>query len=200
MLDLHRDKFAALETAAAGFFGRLPFSPNQYTVFSLLMILACVVFMTSGFYPAALVFFAISGMLDFIDGAVARGRQMASPRGAYLDTVVDRYVEAVLLFGFLLIGLPGVIMPSYLWIFFLLLGSTMTTYAKAAASEKKLYAGELKGGIMSRGERMILYFMALFMLNFNWFWVTYIIIGLAVLTNITAFERICSAFTSEKRK
>jgi phosphatidylglycerophosphate synthase len=125
---------------------------------------------------------------------------MASPRGAYLDTIADRYVEALLLLGFLFIGLPGVIFPSNVWLFLILFGSTMTTYAKAAASEKKIIDRELKGGLMSRGERMIIYAGALLILNFNWVWVTYILIGLAFLTNITAFQRIASALRIEKKQ
>ncbi len=200
MLDLHRDKFAGLEKTVAGIFCRLPLSPNQYTVLSVLMIIACVVFMMFGAYPAALVFFLVAGILDFIDGAVARGRMMASPRGAYLDTIADRYVEALLLMGFLFIGLPDVIFPGNIWLFLILFGSTMTTYAKAAASEKKISDRELKGGLMSRGERMIIYAGALLILNFNWVWVTYILIGLAFLTNITAFQRIASALKIEKKQ
>jgi len=199
MLDLHRDKFESLEKTVAGIFCRLPFTPNQYTVLSFFMILACVFFMLAGVYPAALVFFIAAGMLDLVDGAVARRRLIASPQGAYLDTITDRYVEALLLFGFMLIGLPGVIFSSCVWLFLILFGSTMTTYAKAAASEKKLCASELKGGLMSRGERMILYAAALLMLNFSWIWVTYIIIGLAVLTNVTALQSISSALKRDKK-
>jgi uncharacterized membrane protein YuzA (DUF378 family) len=53
---------------------------------------------------------------------------------------------------------------------------------------------------MSRGERMIIYAGALLILNFNWVWVTYILIGLAFLTNITAFQRIASALRIEKKQ
>lgn len=199
MLDLHRDKFEFLEIATAGIFCRLPFTPNQYTGLSVFMVLVCVICMQTGAYAAALGFFIIAGMLDLIDGAVARKRGLVSPRGAYFDTVADRYVESLLLLGFLLIGLPGVFLPSHVWIFLILFGSTMTTYAKAAASEKKLCINELKGGLMSRGERMILYVAALLMLNFNWIWVTYIMMVLAILTNITAFQRIAAALKSAKK-
>lgn len=199
MLDLHRDKFTGLETVTAGIFCRLPFTPNQYTGLSLLAILFCVALMSVGSYPAALVFFIAAGMLDLVDGAVARRRRIVSPQGAYLDTITDRYVEALLLLGFILIGLPDAILPGYIWLFLILFGSTMTTYAKAAASEKKLSASELKGGLMSRGERMILYAVALLILNFSWIWVTYIMMMLAVLTNITALQRIYSAFKRDKK-
>jgi len=66
----------------------------------------------------------------------------------------------------------------------------MTTYAKAAAKEKELVKIELKKGLIGRGERMILMFLALCLGVFNLAWLLYLIIVLAVLSNLTALERI----------
>lgn len=199
MLDLHRDKFLGLEKKTASIFSRLPLTPNQYTTLSIFSIAICVLFVFSESYCAALVFFIIAGALDFIDGAVARAKRLATPEGAYWDTVADRYIEFILLFGFLFLSLPDFFLPAYAWIFLILFGSGMTTYAKAAASEKKLAIQELKGGLMSRGERMIFYALALFSLNLSVFLVTYILAFLAVATNITAVHRIGMALDKRRR-
>ena len=41
----------------------------------------------------------LAGTLDILDGAVARRRQAASPRGAFVDSVVDRWAEFATFLG-----------------------------------------------------------------------------------------------------
>ena len=52
----------------------------------------------------ALFFLLLSSLLDFIDGAVARYMKKTSIKGAYLDTICDRYVEGLIFLGLLLIN------------------------------------------------------------------------------------------------
>jgi len=143
-----------------------------------------------GHYIATLALFIAAAGLDFIDGAVARKKGLATKRGAYWDTIADRCVEAMLLFGLLFCQLPDFYLPAAGWIFLALFGSTMTTYAKAAAKEKGLCDAELKGGLMSRGERLIAYFAIIILLPISLDWVAAILAALAILTNITALQRI----------
>lgn len=128
--------------------------------------------------------------MDFVDGSVARFRKITTKKGAYLDTVFDRYVEAIFLFGLLFLPFPVVIFPSYIWIFLILFGAMMTTYAKSAAKEKELLEGELKGGIFSRAERLIMSFIILLSLIVTPQYTIYLIILMAVLSNIAAIQRI----------
>jgi uncharacterized membrane protein YqjE len=66
----------------------------------------------------------------------------------------------------------------------------MTTYAKSAAKEKELLEGELKGGIFSRAERLIMSFIILLSLIVAPQYTIYLIILMAVLSNIAAIQRI----------
>ena len=110
-----------------------------------------------------------------------------------MDTICDRYVEGFLLFGMLFLPLPKILLPGYAWVFLILFGSLLTTYAKATAKEKELVAQELKGGLLSRAERLILLITSLILGIFNFSWMTYLLILIAILTNFTAFQRINSA-------
>ena len=194
MLDLHRNWFGGIENKTANVFAALPFTPNQYTSLSIASALAMLYLIIAGHYVAALALFVVAGGLDFVDGAVARKRGLATKRGAYWDTIADRYVEAILLFGLLFCQLPDFYLPVAAWIFLALFGSTMTTYAKAAAKEKELRDAELKGGLMSRGERLIAYFLILAaMIWGNYYLAAAITAILAVLANITAGQRISAA-------
>jgi archaetidylinositol phosphate synthase len=144
----------------------------------------------------ATVFFLIASFLDFVDGAVARYKNLSTKFGAYLDTICDRYVEAIFLLGILFLPLPKIILPKEFWIFLILFGSLMTTYAKAAAKEKELVVSELKGGILSRSERLFLFLLALIFGNFNLNWMMVVLIFTAILTNLTAIQRIFFAIKS----
>jgi len=193
MLDLHRDWFRGIEARTAKIFAVLPFSPNQYTIFSIFFALACAYFLFTGNYRLSLIFFVLAAGMDFVDGAVARLKGLSTKKGAYCDTIADRYVEAILLFGLLFVELPQFYLPGCVWIFLVLFGSTMTTYAKAAAKEKGLADAELKGGLMSRGERILIFTAILALLGYSKEWVVYLLAILAVLCNITAVQRISAA-------
>jgi hypothetical protein len=70
----------------------------------------------------------------------------------------------------------------------------MTTYAKAAAKEKGLCDAELKGGLMSRGERLAAYFLILAAMIWGNYYLAAVIIAVsAMLANITAGQRISAA-------
>jgi len=156
--------------------------------------LAMLCLIAASHYIATLALFIVAAGLDFIDGAVARKRGLATKRGAYWDTIADRYVEAIFLFGLLFCGLPDFFLPAAAWIFLALFGSTMTTYAKAAAKEKGLCDAELKGGLMSRGERLAAYFLILAAMIWGNYYLAAVIIAVsAMLANITAGQRISAA-------
>jgi phosphatidylglycerophosphate synthase len=193
MLDLHRDLFRGAEKAVADFFSPLPITPNQYSFNSVIFAFICFYFLIKQSLAWAVLFFLLAVFMDFIDGAVARRKNLATKKGAYLDTIFDRFVEGIVLFGFLFLPLPQIFFPGFVWIFLILFGSMMTTYAKSAAKEKELTAKELKGGWMSRGERTIFYLLAMIAGIFCAEGMVWILAIMAVLTNFTAVQRIFSA-------
>lgn len=200
MLDLHRNLFKGAEKIVGEIFSLPAITPNQYTLISVFFALASSYFLINQKIILAIVFFLIAGFLDFVDGAVARHKNMATKTGAYLDTVIDRYVEGLLLLGMLFLPLPEIFFPAYVWIFLILFGSIMTTYAKAAAKEKNLTDQEMKGGLLSRGERIILLTTALILGLFSFIWMTYLLIAVALLSNFTALQRINSAIKLNLQK
>ena len=200
MLDLYRNSFKKWEKKVGEIFSFLPISPNQYTLISIFFAIFSFYFLIKQNLILAIFFFLIAGFLDFIDGAVARYRNISTKIGAYLDTICDRYVEGIFLLGMLFLSLPKVLLPGYVWIFLILFGSTMTTYAKAAAKEKELVKQELKSGLLSRVERIILLIISLILGIFDFSWMTYLLIAIAILTNFTALQRILTAIKINEKK
>lgn len=192
-LSQKRERFKSLETEVGEIFSKIPLAPNQYTLFSLVWALLALYFLIKMRFLPTLSFFVLAVFFDFIDGAVARFSGRVTKIGAYLDTICDRYVEGIILLGFLFLPLPRWGLEAKIWIFLALLGSLMTTYAKAAAKEKGLIEEELKKGWLTRPERAVLIFLALGLGIFNFSLILCPIIILALLSNLTAFQRIYSS-------
>jgi phosphatidylglycerophosphate synthase len=193
MLEEKREKFKKIENKIGKIFSKLGPSPNQYTLNSIFFGFFCFLFLLYRNFSLAFVFFLISAFLDFVDGAVARYSNRVTKKGAYLDTISDRFVEGLIFLGFLSLPLPKFIIEAKYWIFLAFFGSLMTTYAKAAAKEKELISQELKKGFFGRGERMILITVTILLGIFNQNLMIYPISLLAVLSNLTTIQRIVLA-------
>jgi len=202
MLDTKRHWFKDLEKIVGSVFGAFPLTPNQYTYLSGVFALIGLWYMMGENLVWATVMFLIAAGLDFVDGAVARKKNMSSKVGAYLDTVFDRYVEGIIFFGMLFLMLPEVFIPGQAWVYLAIFGSVVTTYAKAAAKEKDLVNQELKGGLLSRGERLILIFIALILgiIYPDYLYMTYVVAIIAILANFTAIQRVHSAISINTAK
>lgn len=199
MLDQKRDSFRGFEKKLGEIFNHLPISPNQWTLISVLTGLLSLYFVIRQYFILAIVFFLLAGLADYLNGIIARQRNIYTKSFRYLDTIADRYVDGFILFGMLFLPLPNIFLPGYVWIFLILFGSLVTAFAKAAAKEKEMVINELKGGLVTRSERIILISIALFLgiIDGSFVWTTYLLIFLAVITNFTAIQRIHSAIRAD---
>jgi archaetidylinositol phosphate synthase len=188
-----RDRFANFSVKVGILFSKLPLSANAWTLLSLVPVFAALWYLVNGQFLWAAGLFLLSAFMDLIDGSVGRVTGTVSKKGAYLDTVVDRYVEGIVVFGLLFAGLPGFYLPSAFWLFLYFFGAMMTTYVKAAAKEKELTEKEIRGGFLERAERLIILFIGILAASLDLFYLTYTIVVLAVLSNITALQRIWAA-------
>ena len=137
-----------------------------------------------------------SGTLDIIDGRVARRTNSGSARGAFLDSVIDRYADS---FGYL--GLVIFFRDSWVlwWVLFALLGGLLVSYTRARAEG---LGAECTVGLLQRAERyVILGFGTIFgsllehiggrlLPGPPYVLIVLTIVVLAVLTNITALQRV----------
>ena len=189
-----RPKFNKLSIKIGLIFSKLPFTPNQWTFIGILPALAAAWLLTQQAWLLAGALFFISASIDLIDGSVARVTGRTTLFGAYLDTIVDRYVETIIIAALFFAGLPAVFsIAAAFWIFFYYFGSIMSTYVKAAAKEKGYVDEEIKGGIVERAEKLLILFAGILAAYFNPIYLVYVLIGLGVLANITALQRIAIA-------
>ncbi len=206
MLYERREKFQDLSIKIGMLFSKLPLSPNAWTISSIVPALISFYFLIqrqdATSYLIAAFFFALSAFIDVIDGAVARVTGRVTVVGAYLDTITDRLIEFIIIFGLFFSAYPRVFLASKSWIFILLFGSMMTTYVKAAAFEKRIVQSELKGGILERGERLFLIFLIILVsglpISDSLLYASYIIVLTAVLALVSATQRFIIAVKSWK--
>lgn len=197
MLYAGRQRFERLSVKVGLLFSKLPLTPNMWTLVSLLPAIAAAYYLAKDSFLLAAGLFIVAAFLDLVDGSVARVTGKVSRFGAYLDTVVDRYVEALVVLALLFVALPepDFLFPIKAWIFIYLFGAMMTTYAKAAAKEKEIVkeGQELKGGALERAERLIILFVGIVLAAVNVAYLSVVVVILAIFANITALQRIVKA-------
>ena len=121
-------------------FSRLGVPANTWTVLSLLpAFLGVICLYYKQLFPG-FILFLISAFIDIIDGNVARVTKSVSSFGAFLDGLIDRYVEILLYLGlwFYLDGGPTFIISSSLWIILLVYSAIMPSFITAYADHRKV--------------------------------------------------------------
>ncbi len=191
MLYKNREKFAGLGNAVGKKFSMLPLSADQWSALTFVAAMAASYLIASSSFLYAAMLFAIAAFFDLVDGSVARFRNASTAKGAFYDTIIDRYVEFVVILALFVASLPDFLVSIRIWLLLLLFGGMMTTYARASA--KRDMNVEVKGGIVERGERLIILFIGIIAAIFSTAYLSYAIVLLAVLSNISALQRIVSA-------
>jgi CDP-diacylglycerol---glycerol-3-phosphate 3-phosphatidyltransferase len=149
---LGRFPMEAVHWAARGVGWRLVrwrVSPDALTLTSLVITLASLPLAACGYHLLAGCVFLFGAAFDALDGIVARARGLASPAGAVLDAIVDRYADAAPLLGLALYFRHSVWALSL--VLAAIVGSMMVSYVRAKHEGLGL---ELPGWIMRRAERI----------------------------------------------
>ena len=125
-------------------------SPNAITALSLLLCMLAGAAAALGHLPGAVWLFSSAGILDVLDGRLARlsGHQTAA--GALFDSVSDRWGELCAFAGY------AWFLHDSPWLFAVLgasAGSMMVSYTRARGEGLGV---DLAGGIMQRAERVVL--------------------------------------------
>lgn len=191
MLAKRRMAFSNLSYRTGRVFSKICSSPNKWTLFTFVPTIVTMYFILNQEFIFAAISFIVASFLDFVDGSVARVTGRSTNLGAYMDTIVDRYIEFLVIVPLLFAGLPGFYLPFAFWLLLYLFGSMMTTYAKASAKETGLVPEGLRGGLLERAERLIILTAGFFLAGFlGTIYLTMVIAALAVLSNLTAIQRV----------
>jgi soluble lytic murein transglycosylase len=161
---------------------RLRLRPNHLTMCGLLVSACAGAAFVFGHVRLAGVLLILAGLFDLFDGSLARASGQATTFGAFLDSVIDRYSDIVVMLGIVVLYARMPHARGALLAMAGLAGSVMVSYTKARAESIGVSCNV---GVMERPERLIcLIAGALLGLMEPALWV------LAVLANLTALQRI----------
>ena len=152
-LDQFRPHASALTDPIVALARRLGLGPNAVSVIAFAFALAAgATFYAAGrtheLYLLGAVFVLCNGLLDVVDGALARDLGVSSRAGDLLDHVLDRYADIVVIAGLAagidryalgLAAVTGVLMTSYLG-----------TQSQAVGLDR------VYGGLLGRADRLAL--------------------------------------------
>ncbi|WP_420634513.1 CDP-alcohol phosphatidyltransferase family protein [Candidatus Palauibacter sp.] len=195
--DLGERALRAILEPVMGWLTRRRVHPNVISTLGFLITCSSGYFFHQHHVSTAGFLILLGGVFDLFDGTVARRTGLASSFGAFYDSTLDRLSEIVVYLGLLSLyndyrlelGDVGMIY----WIVLALAGSLMISYTRARAEALGI---DCYVGLMQRPERVILIgFAALIfgettMLGEQGLVLRAVIIVLAILTNLTAFQRI----------
>lgn len=134
------------------------FKPNTMSALgAILGALSGVLYWAAGVFPnqmqilllLALTSLFSSGLCDSLDGALARLYEQATVLGGFLDSMLDRYVDAAVICGLILGGLC-----DQSWGLLALVGSLLTSYARARSEAADVPMETV--GIIERAERILI--------------------------------------------
>ena len=187
------------------FLVRKRFNPDHITLLSFGFNAAgCILFCVGWVFMAgwAVIF---AGTLDVLDGRIARKIGTASKRGAFFDSMLDRYGEILIFLGLAVHFRGSILFPVIL---LALAGSLMVSYTRARAEGLGVTC---RVGMMQRPERIVLlglgaiFSSVLYMLrgtigmNAGPYLMGLVLVLLAILANHTAFSRMIHVMRELKK-
>ena len=182
MISRRKDKIAKFFQPLAKILEKTHLSPNAITVIGFLLSLLIVPFAVQLQYFFAGAIIIITGLFDALDGALARLTNRVTLWGGFLDSVLDRYSDAIIMLAIIYAGLCNIV-----WGFVALIGSLLVSYSRARveAFGVKRYAV----GFAERPVRLLLIALSFFLESWYPRTINYAVIALAILTHLTVLER-----------
>jgi len=165
--------------------------PNQLTVLGLFCSGLAAAAFVADYQRLGGLLLALAGALDILDGSLARVSGQVSPFGAFLDSVLDRYSDLLVLAGLVVLFMGKSRVWDVVGALAALIGTVMVSYTRARAESVGV---QCRVGFMERGERLLALIVgALLDLLAPAVWVV------AVGANVTAIHRIAHTWRATRR-
>lgn len=174
--------------------------PNLISTIGFCVSLAAAALIFARYLVPGFFVFLLGGMMDILDGRVARRTGLASKFGAFYDSTLDRVSEIVVYFSIYAYFRP---LDSFWYVGYIVItamvGSLMVSYSRARAEALGV---ECKVGMMQRPERVVLLGLGglligpLRALGVAWEFAPLLVAlgAIAILANFTALERIYEVY------
>jgi len=138
---------------------RLGVSPNAITTIGTLLVVLSAVAFGLGAVRLGGLLYIVSGIVDTLDGQVARAKGQVTVFGAFYDSTLDRVGDGATFMGvavFFLLAPAGTVAlrdPAVILSMVAIIASLLVSYARARAEGLGL---DCKVGLVQRAERILL--------------------------------------------
>lgn len=189
MLDTYGRKYVTslIDTAAKPFL-KLNINANQVTILALAIGISVGPFIYLHRPITACILLWISGLLDAVDGTVARKEKNPTAWGTLMDITFDRMVEMSVVMG-LAIRFPQARLALLILTIAILFSMTIFLTVGALTQQKGIKSFYYQAGITERTEGFILFTLMILLTN----WLVAITYIYAALVLITALQRMLEA-------
>jgi phosphatidylglycerophosphate synthase len=184
-------------------FSHLPFRPNYYTWLTLPIAFIGLLAIINRLVISGVLLFLIAGLLDIIDGAVARHTQQASHAGAFLDGSLDRFIDFFLIFSYFWLAIETPWMALSHWITAAIFFAIMPSFEVAYANHRRAVNDpeeKLIWRILNRGEMYILMLLIPLFSLINPKWAGYLLVILVILSVITTLQTLVTTLRLARPK
>ena len=196
MLTKLKKKVQTTLTTEAKAAHKIGLTPNTVSttgiILALLSALTYTAWQTNKLYLLlATVLLLLSGFCDALDGILARLYHETTPFGGFLDSLLDRYADAIVYTAIIISRLCD---PT--WGLTALIGSLLVSYTRARAEAAGVKMETI--GLAERAERIIILAIATVTATF---WLPALNMGiilLAILSNLTVLQRSLHAYKKLK--
>lgn len=165
-----------------GFFAKSGVSPNAVTFLGLLASAGAAGAFAYGNLVYAFILLGLTSLFDILDGAVAKAGGKVTEFGGFIDSVTDRYSDALIL-----IGIGMYLGEHHVLVMVVLVGSILVSYTRARAEN---FIDKCDVGLAERSERLVVLMVAtlLAVSGINLFYEA--LVFLAVITHLTVLQRV----------
>lgn len=165
----------------ARFISRTGLSPNIVTVIGFVLMVWVAVVLAKGYFLLGGILITAVALFDGVDGTLARMMGRTSRFGAFLDSTLDRFSEAVIFLGLFIYYMGQNQSLELVLIYATVVGSLMVSYARARAEGIGV---PIKDGLFTRFERVFILVVGLIFDQ-----LTAALWLLAIFSNLTAVQR-----------
>lgn len=171
-------------------------NPNIITLISPFIAVISALFFGTGNLLIGGLFILFSGIFDVLDGAIARYHNRSSDFGAFLDSTMDRFSDAIIIIGLMWGGYTNWLIGA------LAIHSAITvSYVRASAESKGIPCNV---GIAERATRLIIlvigaFIAVIFNNNMLMNWAVLLMVILAYITVVQRIYHVWKLTSHERR-
>lgn len=169
-------------------FLKMKLKANQITIFAFIIGISTGVFINFNKPFIAIIMLWISGLLDAVDGSMARLEKNITPWGTLMDITFDRIVEISIIIG-LAIRYPDTTLELLILTSAIIFSMTVFLTVGALSNKKGIKSFYYQAGIAERTEGFILFTLMIVFNNY----ITFITNIYSLIVIITALQRMLEA-------